>query len=374
MKYRYTAQEKVIVWLDSFESLTYHQKIQILSLFADATQLVTNFSKYREPLLKIIPESSVEALGKALNDENYLPSLLSNLERKDIFFVTLRSSDYPLLLSQTPAPPIVLYCKGRRELLKGRHFSIVGARKTLSWAQALTKDFSACISRHFTVVTGLAEGGDASALEGALQENQEKANVVSVLAYGLDYVYPTVHAQLLDKIFKRGLVISEHRPEIKPQKYLFPVRNRIIAGLSQGVLVVSGNKKSGTSITANYALEYGKDVFAFPYNPGIASGEGCNNLLKSGAYPVDCVEDILLYYGIEKKESENGESPNPSLTAEERKIIDFLLQEGESHVENLSRACEIPVFLLGGILTGLEVKGCIVRAAGNRYTAVKHIK
>ncbi len=367
MEYRYTAEEKAIFWLDSFDCLTYQQKSRILSFVADAASLLSQFEDYRELLLKIIAEKDVERLSKTLKDGNYLNALLSNLDKKGIFFVTLRSANYPAALLQTPAPPVVLYCKGNEKLLKGEYFSIVGARKTLSWAQALTKDFARQLSKPFTVVTGLAEGGDEAALRGVLGAKAEQVNLVSVLAYGFDYVYPAAHADLLQEVQKRGLIITEHRPDIKPQKYLFPIRNRIIAGLSRGVLIVSGGKRSGTSITAGYALDYGRDVFAFPYNPGITSGAGCNALLKSGAYPVDCVEDIFLHYGLEPVAAKT----LPPLTKEEEKLTACLKEKGELHVEEIAKYCALPAYLVNGLLSGLEVKGYIVRAGGNRYAPVR---
>ena len=150
--------------------------------------------------------------------------------------------------------------------------------------------------------------------------------------------------------------------------YYFPVRNRIIAGLSEGTLVVSAGKRSGASITAAYALEYGRDVFALPYNPKIPSGEGCNALLKSGAFPVDCIEDILAHYGLECAQN----ADMPPLNDEENKIFCYVKEVGEAHVEKISAATEIPLYLLGGLLTELEVKGYLVRAGGNRYTAIKN--
>lgn len=367
MEYRYTAEEKAILWLDSFDCLTYQQKSRILSFVADAANLFSQFENYRELLLKILPEKDVEGVSKTLKDGNYLNALLSNLDKKGIFFVTLRSENYPAALLQTPAPPVVLYCKGNENLLKGEHFSIVGARKTLSWAQALTKEFARKISKHFTLATGLAEGGDEAALRGALSAKEEKVNIVSVLAYGFDYVYPAAHADLLQEVQKRGLIITEHRPDIKPQKYLFPTRNRIIAGLSRGVLIVSGGKRSGTSITAGYALDYGRDIFAFPYNPGITSGAGCNALLKSGAYPVDCVEDIFLHYGLEVVE----EKKLPPLTQEEKRLLICLKEKGELHIEEIAKYSSVPAYLVNGLLSGLEVKGYVVRAGGNRYAPVR---
>ena len=368
-KYLYTAEEKFIIWLDGFESLTYRQKSGILSLFPSAADFVREDGERRARLLRIVPEETLRGMLDTLNKAEYLPTLLSNLAQKGIFCVTLRSADYPESLRAIPAPPLLLYCRGDRSLLKGDKFAVVGSHRTLSWAQALAQSFAADLSSHFTVVTGVAEGGDIAAVKGALaaakERGEARARLICVLAHGLDHVYPAAHADILREVSARGLVVTEHRPDVSPQKFLFPVRNRIIAGLVRGVLVVSGGLRSGTSITANYALEYGRDVFAFPYNPGIPSGAGCNALLKNGAAPADCLQDILSWYGLEEKQA-----AMPALNEEERKVMRVVCERGETHIEDIFRDTGIPVYRLSGILSGLEVKGLVARAGGNRYAAV----
>ena len=368
-KYLYTAEEKFIIWLDGFEGLTYRQKSAVLSRFSSANAFVRAMRDGREELLRLVPEEMLCRMAGSLQDGEYLPSLLSKLTKKGIFCVTLRSADYPASLRAVPAPPLLLYCKGDKTLLREDKFAIVGSRRTLAWAQSLTREFAAGLSEHFAVVTGIAEGGDISAVKGALEGRksraEERARLICVLAHGMEYVYPSAHTDILREVASCGLVLSEHRPEVAPQKFLFPVRNRIIAGLSRGVLVVSGGLRSGTSITAGYALEYGRDVFAFPYNPGIASGAGCNALLKSGAAPADCLQDIFSWYGFEQKKASM-----PALSEEEEKIMRLLASCGEAHVGEICAQTGIPVFRAGGLLSGLEIKGMVARAGGNRYAAV----
>jgi DNA processing protein len=165
---------------------------------------------------------------------------------------------------------------------------------------------------------------------------------------------------------ERGLIISEYQPQVKPLRYYFSMRNRIIAGLSKGTLVVSAAKKSGALITANYALDYGRDVFAFPYNVGVTTGEGCNALIKKGAALAEGAQDILQNYGIEDVEEES-----IILTEEEDKLLTFLRDEGESHLEMMARAIEKKSFQILPICSSLEIKGLIVKTGGNKYTAVK---
>lgn len=362
MKFRYTSEEKATLWLDSFD-LTFHQKETLLA-GRSAMDVVSGLSVGAEEICSAVPSEELHRMKLALADGGYLPRLLSELESKDIFFVIPSSADYPSALRELPAHPLILYCKGDRRLLTGEHFSVVGSRKILPWTKKLTERVVAELARHFTVVTGFAEGGDESVIRGVLTESQE-SKLVCVLANGFDHVYPASHATLMKEVADHGLLISEVRPEIRPQKFLFPVRNRIIAGMSRGVLIVGAGKRSGTSVTAGYALEYGRDIFAFPYNPGIAEGEGCNELIRTGAYLVTGAAEILSVYGIAADEA-----PMPELSEDESKVWEALRECGELHVEQLSARLSLDAHVVSGVLVGLEVKGLVVRSGGNRYTVV----
>jgi DNA processing protein len=362
MNYRYTAAEKVIVWLDSFEALTYKQKEWLLSAFPPV-ELVKSFGTEREKIAKIIPAETYDEMLASLRNGEYLTEILEKLEKNRVFFITFLSADYPETLSALPAKPLILYGRGDRTLLKTECFSVVGSRRILPRVKKLTEQTVAALSEFFTVVTGSAEGGDTAVLRGVL--NSGRRNAVSVLAFGFDYIPHTAQASLLKEVEEKGLLLSEYRPEVKPQKFLFPARNRILAGLSKGVLVVGAGKRSGTTITAHYAMEYNRDVFAFPYNPGIAEGEGCNALIKQGAILTDCAEDLLDLYGLRRREEKQAE-----LSEEESEIMALLRAEGEMHAEKLAERLEKPVYALMGTLSVLEVKGLIVRSGGNRFGVI----
>ena len=169
-----------------------------------------------------------------------------------------------------------------------------GTEVKIAHAEGLAdcKKMAGEISSRFTVVSGFADGADSAALEGALAAG---GKVISVFANGLDYIYPAINRPLADKVEKCGLIITEYPPEVGPKPYHFPVRNRIIAGLSKGTLVVSADKTSGALITADYAADYGRDVFAFPYSIGAFSGAGCNALIKKGAFLAENILDISEY-------------------------------------------------------------------------------
>lgn len=358
----YTAEEKAWIWLDGIEKLTWRQKEKIAAPAGGPLSVLRGIEERKGELCKALSPEEYDLLKTTLQDKDYFPRVLAELEEKEIVCVTRASADYPELLSRIPAPPHVLYCKGNVGLLKKDKIAVVGSRKTLAWASRLGEEWTQELAKHFVIVTGLAEGGDAAAIRGA----KESGNLVCVPAHGTDYVYPAVHTGIFKEVAQRGLVVTEHRPSVAPQKYFFPVRNRIIAGLCRGILVLSAGERSGACITANYGADYGRDVFAVPYAPNIASGKGCNALIKKGAYLADGVEDILSRYGIEEKKEEP-----PALDSAEEKIVTFLRENGEAHISKIAEAAALPVFAAGGTLSVLEMKGYIVRLGGNRFAAVR---
>ncbi len=284
------------------------------------------------------------------------------LEKADCFAITIDSDDYPESLKAIPLPPLVLYGKGNRALLKKRKFCIVGSRVTPAWAEKQAKLFSEELSKHFAIVTGFAEGGDRAAIDGAIKSG----NLICVLPLGLDLCYPAGHASLKTQVAKRGLLLSEYPLGTRLQKHHFYARNSILAGLSEGVLIVSGRvKRSGALITANRANEYGRDVFAFPYSLGVEAGGGCNELIKEGSFLATDVSDVFFRYGIKLEERA------PQTLSKEEEILYRLLREGgELHVTQLAEKSGLPVYEIAAHLSSLEMKNLAVKAGGNRYSAV----
>ncbi len=334
-------------------------------MYSDIEKAIVNLNyftegDYREKVVrlrKMLKEGISEKDIKSKKSDK----LFAFLEKKNYFAVTIASSDYPEALKATDEAPLVLFGAGNRELLKKRKFCIVGSRITPSWAEAVTKRISGELSETFTIVTGLAEGGDRAAIDGAIGSG----NLITVLPCGLDECYPAAHYALKDKIEKGGLLLSEYFFGEQARSYSFHARNRILAGLSEGVLVVSAGARSGTSITAGKALDYGRDVFALPYNVGVRQGEGCNALLKKGAILVTDPEDILSYYGIEKKKR-----VSVLLSAEEEKVLNVLREEGELHAAVIAERTGLKIYEATAALSSLEIKNLAVKAGGNRYSAL----
>jgi DNA processing protein len=205
--------------------------------------------------------------------------------------LTIGDDDYPALLLQTPDPPLLLYVQGQVGLLNRRSLAIVGSRNASAQGVDNARSFGAHLSRQdWTIVSGLAFGIDGAAHEGGLQG---AGSTVAVVGTGLDRVYPARHRTLAHRIATDGVLVSEFAPGTPPLPPNFPMRNRIIAGLARGTLVVEAALKSGSLITARLAAEYGREVFAVPGSIHAPLSRGCHALIRQGAKLVESADDIL---------------------------------------------------------------------------------
>lgn len=353
----YSQKDLRVIWLDSFQGLEYRHKKILVDSLVNAKDLKNAIEENKSYIVDSIGENVYKTLFNAANTV-YIDYVMQCLKRKNVEAIAYTSQAYPERLLNTSLYPLVLYVKGDVSLLNAKNLGMVGSRKSLPIAISMAREFTKIFSKAgFVPVTGIAEGVDTAVIKSALSGN---GKVVSVVAGGFDHVYPAANASLVDKIAEKGLVVAEFPPEIKSERYMFPVRNRIIAGLSDGVLVVSAGVKSGTFYTADYAVEYGRDLFAVPYGVGVESGEGCNALIKRGAMLCDSPDDILDFYGVKKPKKEVALSPDETL------VLDAL-KESEKHIEEISRTTGKPAFVLSGILSVLEIKGLVAKTGVNVY-------
>ena len=346
----YSAAEKAIIWLATYSGLDYRARVAFLRSVKDPARIFTE------------EFPSLEKDAKTRLDE--ADALIKSLEKRGRFALTFLSEDYPELLQNISEPPLVLFGEGNRELLRRRKFCIVGSRVTPPWAEKCGRQISERLAEKFCIVTGLAEGGDRAAIDGALGSG----NLICVLPCGLNVCYPAAHAALKERIAKRGLLLSEYLPDEGVTKYAFHARNRILAGLSEGLLVLSAGARSGTLITVNCAVDEDRDVFALPHNVNVAKGEGCNELIKKGAYLVTGAEDIFAVYGMTESVA-----PAVQLTEEEARVME-VLREGELHAAVIAERVGMRIFEVTAVLSALEIKGLCVKSGGNRYSAVSATK
>lgn len=283
--------------------------------------------------------------------------------------VYINEDNYPALLKTIPDPPNPLYYIGKLELLEKECVAIVGSRRTTQYgrwvARTLGKKVAAAGG---VVVSGMAAGIDASAHWGAIDagEGTCNCNTVAVMGCGIDICYPKGNRDLWDKIISKGLIVSEYAPGTEATRYTFPQRNRIISGLSRAVVVVQAPNSSGALITADRAIEQGKDVYVVPANINSEYSFGSNKLLLDGAMPLVILDDLLPAVGLE-----GGLSEEEALLLgdQEKAVLKQLLKSGEQTADQLRNALNIPISELNGIVTVLEMKGIVCTSLGKIFIA-----
>jgi len=275
---------------------------------------------------------------------------------------TTGDAAYPARLRTIFDPPSPLYVRGQLTAADDLAVAIVGARRATAYgrtvAERLARDLAAC---GITIVSGLARGIDAAAHLGALEAG---GRTIAVLGCGPDVVYPPEHAGLMDEVIGHGAVVSEFAPGTTPHPGRFPRRNRIISGLSLGVVVVEGREDSGALITADAALEQGREVFAVPGRITDPTTRAPHRLLQQGAKLVERVEDILEELHLVRSAPQAPMAP--SLQGMEAVVFAHLDVEPE-HVDRLAARCGLPVFAVSRTLTALECRGLAVAWPGARY-------
>ena len=288
--------------------------------------------------------------------------MYSIFDEKHIIEITKDSAQYPSEWKRLSGAPEKLYGVGDTELLQTRKFTVVGSRRTAANTLKLTVQLARELSAEFTLVTGTADGGDGAAIEGALQGT---GKIICVLAGGFSAL-PQAQLPLLTQVAKRGLVLSPHPYDIPVRNFSYEFRNKLLARLSVGALVVSAGETSGALITAKYARRIGIPVFALPYAPNAPTGVGCNRLIKEGACLAECAEDIFRAFGIEKREK----AAAVELSADEEKLLQAVRELSEGHIAALAERSGVPPYKARAVCASLEVKGLIASIGGNRYAPV----
>lgn len=297
---------------------------------------------------------------------------LTRLEKRGYALLTLGDEAYPPLLREIFDPPLALYCAGRPEVLSEPAVAIVGSRRPSTYGRAaaerLAEDLAA---RGVVVVSGLASGIDAAAHWGALRAGRTTA----VLGSGIDAVYPRENRGLAAKIAASGgAVITEFPLGAKPLGFHFPLRNRIISGLSLGLVVVEAAARSGSLISARLALEQGREVLAVPGPVTSALSRGTHGLLKAGAALVETWEDVAAELPppwrddlLARREEAPVERDAAALGPEERRVWELLAADTEATVDELVERSEFSVSELLTLLLGLELKGLAAQGPGKRF-------
>ena len=292
-------------------------------------------------------------------------------KKKGFKIVTMADPDYPPLLNEIPDPPPFFYVLGNLGNCE-KNIAMVGTRKPTSYGISCARQLSSQMaSRGFTIVSGMARGIDTAAHEGAIKG---EGRTIAVLGSGLGNIYPLSNKGLFHKIIEKGAVISEFSIMAKPEAYHFPIRNRIISGLSLGTVVVEAARKSGSLITARLAAEQNREVFAVPGSIQSLKSAGTHALIKEGAKLVENAEDIHaeLKYAVKEPVPEKTEGLNhtksDSLTfnKDESQVIE-LLSLDPVHIDDIVRQTSMNTGKLSSLLLQLELKGAVKQLSGKLF-------
>lgn len=358
--------EKLKAWLclKSAPLLGTKGTLELLQKYPDPQEFVGNptHSIYQEEKLK--PETSSHLSNFSLPENSN--KILDLMAKYQIQYLCLTDPDYPACLQDIFDPPLIIYFRGNfLETLNELCFGVVGTRKPTSYGVEMArKILTPLCEKRINVVSGLAMGIDTIAHQTALKA---KTKTIAVFASGLDTIYPPMNKILAERIIENGALVSEYEPSSKLERWNFPSRNRIISALSQAIFVVEGSLNSGAMLTANFALEQNKPLYALPGNINNRNAQGPNLLIRQGATLVSSADDLLYDLGLGSSEKEQLEFI-PDLSPEEQSIYDTLSQEQrEITFDEFMIKTGLGFGKLSTLLLSLELKGLIAKSSGNSY-------
>lgn len=363
------SRRDIFIWLNNI-GISNKNIFKLECVFEDIRELLEISS---EELLKI-DGIRKETLYKILKnrDRNFVKNMLERLKELDLKVTTVLDEEYPDSLLNIYDKPYVLYQKGEMLSEDKLSMAVVGSRKSTpygNWAcEKFTKEL---VKMGVTIVSGVALGIDTIAHKTALKEG---GRTIGILGNGLNVCYPKKNESLYKEITENGALISEFPVGTPPLAYNFPQRNRIITGISLGLIVIEAKERSGTSITAYHALEQGKDVFAVPGNINSIYSEGTNKLISDGATPLLNIDDILEEIEIIKNNKSNKilskkEIDFTNLSETEIKIIEIIRQK-PTHCDIISYRTGISISNVTSILTILELKGLVTELESRIFALV----
>ena len=296
----------------------------------------------------------------------YIDNLRKKCDDLGVTFIQRESDEFPDLLRDIPNAPIGLFCLGELPPQDSPKVAVIGSRRCSEYGLIASRLVAKPLSEAGAViVSGMARGIDSMAHRGAIQGG---GKTVAVLGTGVDLCYPAENRSLRQEIIANGCLVSEYPPGTAAKKHFFPQRNRIISGMSLGVIVVEAGKKSGTLGTVDHAADQGREVFAVPGNISSKLSEGTNTLIRDGAHPVQDYSDVLYVLGFMPKPGEEPSVGKPSvpLAPDEKLVYDSLGYEPTSY-EILLDVTGFTCGRLHFVLTGLEIKGHLLKLPGGRY-------
>ncbi len=358
------SENEYMMWFSALGHTTQRKKEILLKLFGSAGEIFKASRKTIEGI-KGLSEVNINDICSG-RDEDELKKYAESVYSDGIDYIIKGNSYYPPLLLESYDPPLGLYIRGDKEVLLGNTVSMVGTRKATSYGMAVARSLGKEFAENgAVVVSGMADGIDSASHRGALDGG---GKTIAVFGCGVNVCYPKTNSVLMDRIIKDGCVISEYPINEKATARYFPHRNRIIAAMSMATVVVEAESKGGSLITANLALDFGREVFAVPGNITSRASEGTNGLIKAGADVLTCAEDVFSAIGIEKKREEPKENKN-SLENNEKMVYDCI-NSGVSAVDEIMYKTGFDMSEVQLILLTLEINGNIRKLPGSKYICI----
>jgi len=298
-----------------------------------------------------------------------LPEYLEKLARLDIQVLTCEDESYPSRLKEIDQPPPVLYVRGTLLPEDTWAVAIVGTRRITSYGRQVADEMACFLAQNgVTVVSGLARGVDAVAHDAALKAG---GRTIAVLGCGVDRVYPPEHARLAERLMAQGALVSDYAPGTPPDGVNFPPRNRIISGLSLATVVVEAGEESGALITATFAAEQGREVFAVPGNITAPQSKGANRLIQDGARPLLKPQDLLEALQLTQvSEHKAARTALPPADETEARLLKTITLE-PLHIDEIREMLALPIEKVSATLALMELKGMVRQVGGMRYMAVR---
>lgn len=359
--YKMNEENLYIMWLNAIIELNPKQKEDLITAFGSAKAVFEANSHDIKSKININSDDLYKITSAKTKQppEKHYEDLVKSGSR----FISYLDNDYPYLLSEIPCKPLGLYIIGDMPTQEYK-IAIVGSRRCTEYGHTVSYNIAKkLVQSDICIVSGMAEGIDSSSHNGALDGG---GKTIAVMGTGIDICYPKYNRKLRERIIENGCILSEYPPGVHGTPYTFPRRNRIISGLSQGVIIVEAAKRSGSSITVNHALDQGRDVFAVPGNITSAHSIGSNQMIKDGAIVLLSADDVLDYYNIKKNEKKNKNKPKPSLDETENSVYNYIDLVPQS-IEELAAKTGMDTSELQSTLTMLELDGAVQKLSGQRY-------
>lgn len=313
-----------------------------------------------------VGDAKIRVLKQKIDEKKILKEI-DFIEKKKIAIHFLFDEAYPDKLKQLPDAPVMIFSKGNFNIHHSRQIAIVGTRDNSEYGRQLTQELiDQLLPYNVQIISGLAYGIDIIAHRHCVERQIE---TVAVLAHGMDRIYPSVHKGVAQSLLKRGGLITEFPTGSSPDRYNFPMRNRIVAGLADMTLVIESRIKGGALITAKLAASYNREVGAMPGRVRDEKSEGCHYLIKKNmAYLIESAADIEELLGWDAQQKHAAQSKLfLQLSQEERTVIDILKQKEAMHIDELRLRCNHNYSHLASVLLSLELQGHIKAMSGKRY-------